>query len=121
MYRQIILDHYKHPCNFGHLNHPDAHATRSNSACGDVITMEVQFGKKNGNKMISDIRFSGDGCAISQASASMLTMKVQRMSVAHIKRLSAKEILSMLGTTLTPTRVKCALLPLEALQQAVTT
>jgi len=115
IYREIILDHYKNPRNFGHLAHPDAKVEEGNVTCGDRISIEIAV--KNGT--LEDIRFSGEGCAISQASASMLTENVKGMKLSKIKKLDAKYILSMLGTTLTPTRTKCALLSLEVLQKAI--
>jgi len=116
MYREIILDHYKHPHNFGHLEDPTGTSTLFNSACGDKITMEVKIDKK-GN--VSDVRFSGSGCAISQASASMLTVMVKGKTKKEIMKLTSKDIFALLETDLTPSRVKCAVLPLEVLQQTV--
>lgn len=117
IYREIILDHYKHPRNFGHLDRPDAKIEEGNVTCGDRIVMEIKVDK---NK-IQDIRFSGEGCAVSQASASMLTEKVTGMKIAAVEKLTAHDIIIMLGTTLTPSRTKCAVLPLEVLQKAVWT
>ena len=116
IYREIILDHYKHPRNFGHLTHPDAKIEEGNVTCGDRIVMEIKSGK---GKTIEDVRFSGEGCAISQASASMLTEKVKGMNLSDVMKLGAKDILVILGTALTPSRTKCATLPLEVLQKAV--
>jgi len=115
IYREIILDHYKNPRNFGHLPNPDATVEEGNVTCGDRINIEVTV---DGDK-IKDIRFSGEGCAISQASASMLTERVKGMDLPQIKKLDAKYMLAMLGTTLTPSRTKCALLSLEVLQKVV--
>lgn len=115
MYRELILDHYKHPRNFGTLEKPDATAHAYNATCGDTIQMDVKIAKGK----ITDIRFSGAGCAISQASASMLTEKVQAMDTKKIMKLATDDILKMLETTLTPSRIKCALLPLEVLQKAL--
>ncbi len=115
IYRQIILDHYKHPRNFGHLKKPDAKIEEGNVTCGDRIVMEIQVS----DKKIQDVRFSGEGCAISQASASMLTEKVKGMKMTDVNKLSADDIIKMLGTTLTPSRTKCATLPLEVLTKAV--
>lgn len=114
LYRDIILDHYKNPRNFGHLDKPDVVMEEGNVTCGDKIVMEIKCKGK-----IADIRFSGEGCVISQASASMLTEKVKGMSSEKIKKLSRNDIEDMLGTTLTPSRVKCATLPLEVLQKAM--
>lgn len=122
LYREIILDHYKNPRNFGKLKNPTASFSLYNSACGDKI--EIQFKIKNAQrapelKIIEDIRFTGEGCAISMASASMLTEKVMGKNIHEIKKLNTQYILDILGITLTPTRLKCALLPLEVLQKAI--
>lgn len=118
-YREVILDHYKHPRNFGHLPKPDVVTEEGNVTCGDRIVIELLITRHSSPVTIRDICFSGEGCAISQASASMLTEKVKGMSVAKIRKLSRKDIEDMLGTTLTPSRVKCATLPLEVLQKAI--
>ncbi len=114
LYREIILDHYKHPRNFGHLDKPDVVMEEGNVTCGDRIVMEIEY-----KGTIEDIRFNGEGCAISQASASMLTEKVKGMNKKQMRKLSRIDIEEMLGTTLTPSRVKCATLPLEVLQKAM--
>ena len=116
IYREIILDHYKHPHNFGHITHPDASHTLYNSACGDKITMEVVLDTK---EMVTDVKFSGEGCAISQASASMLTDLVIGKTKKEILKLTSKDIFSLIHSELTGSRVKCAVLPLEVLQKAV--
>ena len=115
MYREIILDHYKHPRNFGHLSHASAVANAYNATCGDSIVMEISID----NKKIADIRFSGTGCAISQASASMLTEKVKEMKISDVLKLTSKDSIDLIGSPLTPSRVKCATLPLEVLQKAI--
>lgn len=127
IYRENILDHYKNPRNFGKLKNPTASFSLYNSACGDKITMELRVknpaspaGKQESKvKIIDEIKFSGEGCAISMASASMLTEKVMGENIHKIKKLNMQDILDMLGITLTPTRLKCALLPLEVLQKAI--
>ncbi|OGG11540.1 SUF system NifU family Fe-S cluster assembly protein [Candidatus Gottesmanbacteria bacterium RBG_13_45_10] len=116
LYREVILDHYKHPRNFGKLHDASATAQAYNATCGDRIIMEVKVNTKG---KIEDIRFSGVGCAISQASASMLTEKVKHKSLDSVMKISSRDIMKMLGTTLTPSRIKCATLPLEVLQKAV--
>lgn len=129
LYRDLILDHYKHPRNFGHLEKPDVVVEEGNVTCGDRIVIELsvrrsprlrscEAGQASG-VMIDDIRFSGDGCAISQASASMLTEKVKGMKIALLKKMTVLDIERMLGATLTPSRAKCATLPLEVLQKAI--
>ena len=115
LYRELILDHYKHPRNFGTLEKPDATAQEYNATCGDRIRMEI----KTANGKIEDIKFSGEGCAISQASASMLTEKVKSMGTNAVMKLATDDILALLETTLTPSRIKCAVLPLEVLQKAL--
>jgi len=117
IYRQQILDHYKHPQNFGHLSNADVSITLFNSACGDKIIMELKFG--NDKKTIKNIGFLGEGCAVSQASASLLTEHVRGMVKEKVMKLTVNNIGDLLHTTLTPSRVKCALLPLEALQKCI--
>ena len=117
IYRQIILDHYKHPRNFGHLDNPDAKTEEGNVTCGDRIVMEIAVT----GGVVRDTRFSEEGCAISLAAASMLTEKVKGMKISDIKKLKADDIMNMLETTLTPSRVKCATLPLEVLTKALWT
>lgn len=114
LYRDLILDHYKHPRNFGHLERPDVVMEEGNVTCGDRIVMEIKF-----KGTIEDIRFNGEGCAISQAAASMLTEKVKGMTKAQILNLGTSDVIEMLGTALTPSRTKCALLSLEVLQKVV--
>lgn len=115
IYREAILDHYKHPHNFGHLDKPDVKVEEGNVTCGDRISMEIKVNKDS----IEDIRFTGDGCAISQASASMLTEKVKGMKISEVKKLKTNDIIAMLGTTLTASRTKCATLSLEVLTKAI--
>lgn len=120
LYRENILDHYKHPRNFGHLEGADVKSEEINVSCGDRIVVEIKLQKNKANaQVVEDIRFSGEGCAIDQASASMLTEKVIGMTVSEIMKLDRAYVESLLGTTLTPSRVKCAILPLEAIQKAV--
>lgn len=121
MYRERILDHYKNPRNFGHLAHAHAWNESYNSTCGDKIRMELTCKSKNAkhNAIIDDVRFSGIGCAISQASASLLTEFIKGKSIGEIMKLTREDIMALLQTELTPSRVKCALLPLEALHKAV--
>ena len=120
LYRDIILDHYKHPRNFGTLEKFDTTANAVNTTCGDTIRMDVVFGKNtNGQTIIVDIRFSGVGCAINQASASMLTEHVKGKTVDSALGLVSKDVIDMVGGQLTPSRVKCATLPLEVLMRAL--
>jgi nitrogen fixation protein NifU and related proteins len=116
IYREIILDHYKNPRNFGHLDSPDAKIEENNVTCGDRIVMEIRMSKSGD---IVDVRFSGEGCAISQAAASMLTEKVKGKKRDAVMKMKASDMTDLIGSPLTASRVKCATLPLEVLQKAV--
>ena len=116
MYRELILDHYKHPHNYGSMSDPSATGQAYNTTCGDKLVMQIIV---NDKKTISDIRFSGVGCAISLAAASMLTDTVKGMPIAKALMLTASDILDMLGSTLTPSRTKCATLSLEVLHTTI--
>jgi len=115
IYRDIILDYYRHPRNFGDLPNPDVRAKDSNPLCGDVIEMQLKI--ENGR--VKDIRFKGKGCAISQASASMLTEVAKGKTLDEIKALSKSDVLNLLGIDPGPTRIKCALLGLKVIKLAV--
>jgi len=119
LYRQQILDHYKHPHNFGHLESPDSSVTLYNTACGDKITIEVHVEKKGKKVFVTDIAFHGEGCAVSMASASMLTDDVKHKEKHEILALEKKDIMQYFEEELTPSRTKCALLPLEVLQKCI--
>lgn len=113
-YRDYILDHYRHPRNFGHLERADAQAEDLNPLCGDQIRMELALD----DGIVRDVRFSGKGCAISQASASMLTERVKGMKLADIAKLSKDAVLEDVGIGISPTRMKCAMLGLRVLKSA---
>ena len=89
MYREVILDHYKHPHNAGTLGHPDISHEDNNPLCGDRIWIDLQIA----DGVISDVRFQGRGCAISQASASLLTDEIKGMSVEAAKQFKKEELL----------------------------
>lgn len=113
-YKEYILDHYRSPRNFGKLEAPDAVAEDVNPLCGDQIRIElkVEDGK------VADIRFSGKGCAISQASVSMLTESVKGQPLEDVARLSQDVVLENVGIGISPTRMKCAMLGLKVLKSA---
>jgi nitrogen fixation NifU-like protein len=114
-YRQNILDHYQNPRNFGTLEAPDISAEDSNPLCGDKIRMDLKV--KDG--AIEDVRFTGIGCSISRAAASMLTEEIKGKTLAEVKAIGREEVLEMLGIELGPVRLKCALLALKTLKVGV--
>ena len=116
MYKEIILDYYKNPRNRGTMEKPDATSKDSNPLCGDVIEMQLKFSSGK----VSDIKFNGDGCAISQASASMLTELVMGKSIEEVRKIDKVILLENLGSpNLGAVRIKCALLPLKVMKSAV--
>lgn len=113
-YRDYILDHYRNPRNFGSIENADLEAEDLNPLCGDQIRMQV---KLDGG-VVSDVRFSGKGCAISQASASMLTEAIKGMKLSDVAKLSKDVVLENVGIGISPTRMKCAMLGLRVLKSA---
>jgi nitrogen fixation NifU-like protein len=114
-YKEYILDHYRNPRNFGHLDHPTASAEDLNPLCGDKISMELSVGADG---KIDDVRFSGKGCAISQASASMLTESLKGKTLEEVAQLSHDVVLENVGIGISPTRMKCAMLGLKVAKSA---
>ncbi len=112
LYREAILDHYKHPRRKGHLENPDIHYHDHNPFCGDELTIELNV--KDG--IVVDAAFDGRGCAISQATASMLMEEIVGKSLDELKALDKEYILEMLGIEIGPVRLKCALLSLKVLK-----
>lgn len=115
IYQENILDHYENPRNFGHIEHCDIKAHDTNPLCGDSFDMEFKFK----DDKVSEVKFSGHGCAISTASASMLTEKVKGMGFDEIQKLDKEQITEMLGVELSHVRIKCAMLPLKVLKLGV--
>jgi len=115
VYRQYILDHFREPHNHGRLEQPDVHAGDTNPLCGDRIELDlaVQDGR------VSEVRFSGRGCAISQASASMLTERIEGATLEELRALRPADILEMLGVEIGPARQRCALLGLRVLHKGI--
>ena len=116
MYREHILDHYKHPRNFGVLKPAQVDHEANNPLCGDQI--RLMFTVDAANK-IKDVKFTGRGCAISQASASLLTSRVKGKTLADVKLIDRDEIVKMLGIPISPVRLKCALLSLAVLREGI--
>ena len=117
MYREVILDHYKNPRGHGELDHADAQAEGQNPLCGDEVSIFVAFGEDGDT--IDEVKFSGRGCAISQAATSMLMEMVQGRSATEVASLPREELLDELGIPLSPVRLKCALLGLSTLKLAL--
>lgn len=115
LYREAILDHYKHPRRKGHLENPDIQHHDHNPFCGDEITIQL----KVADDVVVDAAFDGRGCAISQATASMLMEEVVGKSLDELKQLDKAYILEMLGIEIGPVRLKCALLSLKVLKAGV--
>ena len=117
MYREVILDHYKNPRGHGVIEDADAHAEGMNPLCGDEVAIYIEFAEDG--ETIDEVKFSGRGCAISQASTSMLMEMVQGRTATQIGELSKDELLEEIGIPLTPIRLKCALLGLGVLKVAL--
>ncbi len=117
LYREVILDHYKNPRGHGLIEHADAEAEGQNPLCGDEVSIYVAFGEDGDT--IEEVKFSGRGCAISQAATSMLTELVQGRSAQEVATLPRDELLDEIGIPLTPVRLKCALLGLSTLKLAL--
>lgn len=116
IYKENILDHYKHPHNSGSLKDYTFRHKELNPLCGDTIEMFVLFDK---SETINHVGFVGHGCAISQASASMLTDYIKGKSLKQIKEIKREDILELLGIKIGVVRMKCALLSLRTLSKGI--
>jgi len=116
MYRERILDHYRSPQNYGTIEDPDITYEDVNPSCGDEIQM---YAVVDENGEVVDVKFDGQGCAISQASASLLTEKVKGMTLEEVREIETEDVKEMLGIELSPVRVKCAVLGLKVLEGGI--
>ena len=117
LYREVILDHYKNPHNYGLLEPSDAQAEGQNPLCGDEVSVSIKFAEDG--ETIEEIGFEGRGCAVSQAATSMLTDIVKGRTAAEVAGLPKEEILAEVGIPLTPVRMKCAILGLGVVKVAL--
>jgi nitrogen fixation protein NifU and related proteins len=117
LYREVILDHYRNPRQHGSIEDADASAEGQNPLCGDEVSISVAFG--DDGETIEDIRFVGRGCAISQASTSMLMEMTKGRRAAEVAAMPKEELLEEVGIPLGPVRLKCALLGLATLKVAI--
>ena len=112
---EILLDHYRNPRNWGTIEDADISHEEGNASCGDVVRIDLKI---SGN-VIEKVAVSGKGCAISQASASILSEMIKGRDLDEVKRIGMEELLKEIGVKLTPIRIKCAVLPLKVLKTGV--
>jgi|SRR5579875_3407786 len=115
LYREYILEHYKHPHNHGRLEHADLEAHDLNPLCGDELTFQLAL---DGEGRVREVAFDGHGCAISQASASMLSDELKGLSTEELLKLDRQTVLDLLGIDISATRMKCAMLALKVVKAA---
>ena len=115
LYREYILEHYKHPHNHGSLEHADMEAHDLNPLCGDELTFQLAL---DDDGRVSDVAFDGHGCAISQASASMLSDEIKGKTAEELLALDRQTVLDLLGIDISATRMKCAMLSLKVVKAA---
>ena len=117
LYREVILDHYKNPRGHGVMEDADAEAEGQNPLCGDEVSIYVRFAEDDDT--IDEVKFSGRGCAISQAATSMLTEMVKGRRSSEVAAMPKEDLLEEIGIPLTPVRLKCAILGLTTLKVAL--
>ncbi len=115
LYRQLILDHYKHPQNKGRLLNPDIVVDGSNPLCGDDLELFLKI--KDG--ALDDVSFEGKGCALSIATASILSEEVKNKSLDNIKNLTREDVYALLGLDISPARNKCVMLALSTIKKGI--
>lgn len=114
-YREYILDHYRNPRNYGKLDTPNVHSEDSNPLCGDQLAMDLLV---EGDR-VTEVRFRGRGCAISQAAASMLSEMIEGKMLEEVIKLGKDDVLEALGVPISPARTKCAFLSLRVLHRGL--
>ncbi len=116
LYREQIIDLYEHPLNYGELDPHDFSYEEDNPLCGDVVRIDIRLDEAG---RVGEVLWSGDGCAISQASASLLTEEIKGMTMDEVKAFPKERLLELIGVPLSMARVKCALLALKVLKAGV--
>jgi nitrogen fixation NifU-like protein len=115
LYIDVLLDHFRHPRNYGSLVAPDVSSEKFNPLCGDRIRIELKLNQT----IITEARFKGDACAISTAAASLLTELITGTQIEAVAALTGDQLIAALESNIQPARIQCALLPLEALRAAL--
>jgi len=115
LYSDILLDHFRHPRNYGSLDAPDISNEQFNPLCGDRIRLELKLEQSR----VREARFKGDGCAISTAAASLLTELVRGKNLEELTNVPDEQLISALESNIQPARLQCALLPLQALREGL--
>ncbi|QQR63473.1 SUF system NifU family Fe-S cluster assembly protein [Candidatus Roizmanbacteria bacterium] len=116
LYTEELLEHYRHPQNFGPIESPTHNITLQNPLCGDVITLFLEVK----NDVVKHVSFVGKGCAISTAAASLMTEYIKGKNVDKLRNLDRKSTMDIVGIEISPGRIKCLLLPFEALKKLIT-
>jgi len=115
LYSEILLDHFRHPRNYGNLSAPDVSNEQFNPLCGDRIRIELKLDQST----VNDVRFKGDACAICTAAASLLTELVIHAGLTEVTGITDEQLISALESDIQPARIQCVLLPLQALREGL--
>jgi nitrogen fixation protein NifU and related proteins len=119
LYQDELLDHYKHPRNFGELPHPTCRIAETNATCGDALTLDIITEGEGETAVVTDVRFRGIGCCVSIAASSKLTEHIKGKTVAELQQIDLKFMQDLIGTIISPGRVKCLTLSAKALMRAL--
>lgn len=119
LYQEELLDHYKHPHNFGQLTHPSCRINEVNASCGDMMTLDLSMEGDGDDAVVREVMFKGVGCAVSMASASKLTDYIKGKKVADLKKIDFNFMQDLIGTVVSPGRIKCLTLSAKALMKAL--